>query len=224
MSLPFENNEEKNIKKYSCFCCGVQFTDFEEFREHILEEHEEGRDYVICPFEHCKAPVRDLQLHCKFIHKNLPTPKCAQMKAMIWKDFSNGKSKTKKPKFRQGWHESTKTNTKFQYRSGYEKKVYEYLDQWVEVAYYEAEPFEIPYIHKGQGHKYIPDILVHFIDGHKEVFEIKPANQTAMEKNQDKWYAAKQACDARGWKFVVITEVGIEKLKKLVETQSFKQN
>ena len=52
------------------------------------------------------------------------------------------------------------------------------------------------------------------MDGHVEIWEIKPANQTALPKNQAKWAACQHHCEARGWKFMVMTEVGIGKLKK----------
>ena len=35
--------------------------------------------------------------------------------------------------------------------------------------------------------------------------------------NEAKWAAAKNYCDTRGWDFIVITEVGIGKLKRLIK-------
>lgn len=215
MTLPFPTS---NKRTYQCFVCGIMFDTYDEFQNHILEEHEEGRDYIKCPLERCQAPVRDLRLHFKIKHPHEQIPKNSQMKATIWRDFSpKGKKRSKKPKFKEGWYFSTKMNKKIKYRSGYEQTVYECLDRDIEVNGFDAEPFKIPYIHKGNQHDYIPDIIVKFLDGHTEIWEIKPANQTNLPKNQDKWYAANEACKKRGWKFVVITEKGIGKLKRKIQ-------
>ncbi|RDJ35336.1 MAG: hypothetical protein DWQ19_11010 [Crenarchaeota archaeon] len=213
-------NTPKNIRKFQCFVCARQFESFEEFVSHIVETHEEGTDYVLCPLERCKAPVRDVRSHFKVKHPTEKLPQKGMLKATVWRDVTpKGKIKKRKPKFREGWHHSTKMEKNFYYRSGYEKTVYECFDSWHEVLAYEAEPFQIPYIHEGQCHQYTPDVFIAFIDGHKEVWEVKPANQTLLEKNQNKWFSAKQACEARGWEFVVATEQVIQKLKKKVKNQ-----
>ena len=211
---------QSNVRKFQCFVCGVMFDALDEFTSHIVETHDEGTDYIVCPLERCKAPVRDMRMHFKAKHPGDKLPQKGMMKATIWRDISaKGQVKKRKAKFREGWHQSTKMGKNFYYRSGYEKIVYECLDSWHEVIAYEAEPFEIPYIHEGQCHNYIPDAFIAFLDGHKEVWEIKPANQTLLEKNQSKWFSAKKACEARGWGFEVITETTINKLKKKVKDQ-----
>ena len=218
MTLPFEQNN--SARKYRCFCCGIEFDNYEEFKEHIIEDHEEGREYVLCPLDHCKAPVRDLKSHFKIKHPsfNFKNVK-GQYKAMIWRDFSGNKKKTQKPKFKQGKYQSIKTGKVLSYRSGLEERVYKLLDAYDEVMSFDYEPFEISYIHKGQAHKYIPDIIVTFMDGHKELWEVKPSNQTNLEVNKNKWFAAKEACRIRGWNFEVYTEQKIEKLNKIIRSQ-----
>lgn len=216
--MQFEENNNK--KKYMCFCCGFMLDSIEDFKNHIIEKHEEGQDYILCPLENCKAPVRCIKSHFTTKHPGFPLPKTGMMKATIWRDITlNGKIKKKKPKFKQGWYESTKMNKMLQYRSGLEAQVYECLDQWNEVIAYETEPFEIPYIHQGKQHKYTPDIIISFIDGRKECWEIKPSSQTSYKKNKDKWYYANETCKSRGWEFIVITEQGINKLKQAVKEQ-----
>jgi hypothetical protein len=222
--LPFEEN---NKRKYCCFVCGMTYSGedaFAKYKNHILDKHEEGRDFICCAFEYCKAPVRDLVAHCKARHPNQPIPKIkGQSTATVWRDFSAKKDKTprvKKPKFRQGWFDSQKNQKRFNYRSGYESTVYSLLESDNDVLAYDVEPFEIPYIFKGKEHKYIPDIIVHFLDGHTEICEIKPSNQTALEKNKCKWYAAGILCESRGWKFTVLTEVGIDRLRIKIKNQT----
>ena len=210
----------KNCRKYQCFCCGVQFNNFVEFTNHIIEKHEEGRDYVRCPLERCKACIRCVKSHFKAKHPSEKLPTKGLMKAIIWKDvLPNGKTKVKKRGFREGWHQSTKMGKSFYHRSGYEKKVFELLDSWNDVLAYDVEPFKIPYVHEGSIHQYTPDIFIAFQDGHKSVWEIKPSNQTALPKNQDKFYAAELACVARGWKFEVIVENRINQLAETVKRQ-----
>jgi len=207
--------------KHTCFCCGVQFSDYEEFKSHILDSHEEGRDFVRCPLDHCGAPVRDAKLHMKVKHPRYDMRNFkGQVKALVWQDFSAKGKKTRKPRFKQGKYESTKTGRVLGYRSGLEERVYKILDQHEEVVSFYSEPFNINYIHKGQAHKYIPDLFVTFMDGHKEIWEVKPSNQTDLEVNKNKWRAAEDACKVRGWKFEVFTEQRIDRLAQEVRRQA----
>lgn len=215
--------EDRNKRKYQCFCCGVQFLDPVEFKAHIIEKHEEGRDYVICPLSHCQTPIRDLRTHWAVCHRGQPMPKQTAMRSIVWKDFTTQGKKKKKAvsKIREGYHVSTKMGRNLHYRSGWECTVYECLDTLTEVEAYYIEPFEIPYTissgpQAGEPHHYKPDILIHFADGHKELWEVKPMSQTHLAVNQDKWAAANEACRIRGWDFVVMTEKGINKLKAKV--------
>jgi len=218
MTLPFNNNN--NSRKYQCFCCGMEFEEYYEFKEHLLEEHEEGREYIVCPLEHCQAPVRDMKMHFKAKHPSFDFKKYkGQNRAIIWHDFKGKKKKTRKPKFKQGTYTSTKTGKAIKYRSGLEEKVYKILDQHDNVLSFYAEPFKVPYLHQGHAHDYIPDLFITFMDGHKELWEVKPSSQTTLEVNKNKWEAAKEACKVRGWKFEVYTEKRIEQLGKTVQRQ-----
>ena len=102
------------------------------------------------------------------------------------------------------------------YNSGWEREVYECLEALNEVTGYWVEPIRIPYLHEGHMHDYLPDLRLQFADGHVELWEIKPSEQTSLEMNRDKWDSAKGYCMARNWKFCVMTEKEIGKLKKLV--------
>jgi len=206
--------EKDTSRKYQCFVCNEVFEDYDTFKEHILENHEEGTDYVLCPIAHCQAPVRDVVQHHKAKHPWEILPKKGMLKASIWRDY-RGKRK-KKVKFKQGHYSSIKMDKSFYYKSGYELTVLECLDNWKQIIAFEVEPFEIPYIHRGNDHKYLPDFLVVFADGRKEVWEIKPDSQTTYKKNIDKWRTAELYCEARGWKFYILTEEEIEKLKRVV--------
>lgn len=218
MTLPFNNNINRYIRKYTCFICGKTETDFDLFKNHIIDNHEEGRDFITCPLKRCAAPVRCLKSHFKAVHKNEPIPKTGQLRALIWRNFHGEKLKYKKPHFRNGSMTSMKNNGKeMHYRSGMECEVYECLEVIPDVISYDVEPIKegIPYLYKGEKHNYFPDLKVYFSDGHAEVWEIKPYNQCELEQNTAKWSAAKPWCEARNWDFIVCTEEGLEKLKRL---------
>ena len=220
MVLPFR---DKQPKKYRCFVCGQEYTDYEEFRSHIIENHEEGREYVKCPM--CEAPVRDVRTHVKVKHPGQPIPKEGQMRATVWYDFTGNtrKKKKKKPDYKEGYIVSMKNNGQpMHYRSGYELEVYDCLEELNEVAAYEVEPkdCQTPYFWNGKWRKYWPDLKVKFIDGRTEVWEIKPSNQTDYEQNRMKWDACAKRIGPKGWKFTVKTEQGITKLRKAVTEQN----
>jgi len=208
------------MKTYQCFVCGEQFNCFNQFKQHIVNNHEELREYLICPVSYCQAPVRDLKAHYQCKHPNFDLPTNMPSRAIIWKDISvkNGfKNTIKKPHFYDGNMFSNKNNKEIHYRSHMEQKVFNLLEQWQEVQSYEVEPFAIKYQFLGKNHNYLPDIKVNYCDGTVEVWEIKPSSQTQYAKNKAKWAACHQHCLTRGWKFMVLTEKGINKLNNKVK-------
>jgi len=199
---------------YTCFVCGRAYKDFDEFKSHIFEKHDEGRDYVRCPLKRCGAPIRDVRAHFKVKHPSEPPPSGCQMKATVWRDQRDPKTKKKrKVAFHDGDFPSQKNGKKMHYRSGYELEVYQCLEKMEDVVRYHVEPFGVPYWFQGEQKNYFPDLMVEFTDGHIEVWEIKPKQQTAYEVNDAKWTAADRYCEARGWHFEVKTEQGIQQLR-----------
>lgn len=217
-------NPSKRV--WQCFVCGEKHEDYSTYAEHIVKEHEEGREYIVCPVDICKAPVRDLKVHFKTKHPNRVMPKNCQTKAIIWKDFSlTGKVKTRKPSFKEGWFESKKNNgAKLFYRSGYEAEVYKCLEEDKEIRSFEAEPFKIPYFFEKGWHNYKPDIKVTFQTGGIEIWEIKPKSQKGIKKNQAKWQAMNEYANNLGWSFVVITEKEIKDYKQKIINQKNEAN
>mgnify|MGYP003332997406 CR=1 FL=1 len=214
--MVFEFPQDAHKRKYVCFVCGIAFESLDLYKSHITENHEMGRDYVVCPLDRCGFPVRCVRTHFKVHHPRETLPKTVQLRSTVWRDFSSkGDKKTSRPKFREGYMVSLKNGKEMHYRSGYECEVYEALEHIEEVLQYYVEPIKIGYIFEGEHHIYNPDLIVHFIDGKKEVWEIKPSNQTDLPKNHAKWAACESYCQNRGWKFVVMTERGIGKLKTI---------
>lgn len=221
MGLYFEDSGKVQKRKWQCFVCGKSYDDYPEYKEHILTEHEKGREYLECP--DCGAPVRDMPMHYKAKHPKRIMPKNLQTRVAVWRDFksSGAKKKTKKPTFRQGTFSSQKSGCDLTYRSGMEEEFYNLLEQDSDVTSFHAEPFKVPYYFKGKWHDYIPDIRVNFIDGSTEIWEVKPATQTGpeYEQNQAKWAAMNDHAQNYGWQFVVQTEVALGKLRKKVARQ-----
>lgn len=115
------------------------------------------------------------------------------------------------------------------YRSLWELKFMYYLDSHPDVVEWASEEFSIPYISPidNKIHRYFPDFLVKKKSNNKletVIVEIKPGVQSREPKvqtkatrkyirevktwgiNSAKWKSAKQFCDDRGWKFMVLTE------------------
>lgn len=203
-------------KTLTCFVCGEEVQGYEAFCQHILDVHEEGKDYIKCPMPHCGCPIRDLNIHLKAKHPQVdPKTVPGQRRALVWHDKGpgRGRRKSKAPKIKTGEFQSIKMGKMMHYRSGLERSVYGILDESHDVMAFSEEPFEINYVFKGKPRRYIPDILVKYIDGSQELWEVKPQNQKDLEINQCKWAAASLQCQARGWRFVVIDEDAIETLK-----------
>lgn len=219
--LPFTKNNGQ--RKFQCFICGTVFEQYEPYKDHIIQNHDEGREYITCPLKRCAAPVRDVRLHFASHHAGEALPKTGQMKAMIWKDQSSktGKLKSRKPKFREGYLTSNKNGGKeMHYRSGMECDVYGFLEAMPEVISYEVEPFKVQYSFQGEVHDYNPDLKINFDDGHIEIWEIKPSNQTHLPKNTAKWESCQQHCQTRGYNFMVLTEIGMGKLKQKLKSEN----
>lgn len=112
------------------------------------------------------------------------------------------------------------------YRSSYEKKFMTWLETHKTVKHWGSECFCIPYYYvvDEKMHKYYPDYFVEFEDGTCMVVEIKPSNQTKKPinencwaykeyvKNMCKWKATKEFCEAKGYKFKILTEQTISKM------------
>lgn len=111
------------------------------------------------------------------------------------------------------------------YRSSWEFTVMSFLDHNPSIQQWSSESIKIPYKDPLTGKQtiYVPDFLVVYMDKtqkkHAELWEIKPANQTLVEKvgknpynqaqfvkNQAKWAAAAQWCQQQGIKFRILNE------------------
>lgn len=116
------------------------------------------------------------------------------------------------------------------FRSGWEKRVMEWLDDNINVTQWNSEEIVIPYISPvdNRRHRYFVDFYVEAVGRNGEtkvmLIEVKPKAQTQEPKkpqrktkryltevmtygvNQAKWQAARDFCEAKGWEFKIITE------------------
>jgi hypothetical protein len=115
------------------------------------------------------------------------------------------------------------------YRSTWEIKVMNYLDDNPNVIWWGSEELPIPYFNPidKRKHRYFPDFIAKMrkSDGTvmTYVIEVKPEKQTqpptqkrktktylqeavTYEINKAKWYAAEEFCKDHGWQFQILTE------------------
>jgi len=115
------------------------------------------------------------------------------------------------------------------YRSTWEIKVMNYLDENPNVIWWGSEELPIPYFSPidKRKHRYFPDFIAKMrkSDGTvmTYVIEVKPEKQTqpptqkrktktylqeaiTYEINKAKWYAAEEFCKDHGWQFQILTE------------------
>ena len=120
--------------------------------------------------------------------------------------------------------------TNIVYRSGWERKIMDWLDNKEDVKCWSSEEIVIPYVSPvdGRMHRYFIDFYVEVVDKNSNtqtmLIEVKPHAQTQEPKvpkrktkrfitevmtygvNQAKWKAATEYCMDRGWEFKIITE------------------
>jgi len=120
--------------------------------------------------------------------------------------------------------------TNIVYRSGWELRAMQTLDQNPNVLKWSSEEVVIPYISPvdGRAHRYFVDFYAEVVrpngKTHTMLLEVKPKAQTQEPKqpkrrtkrylsevmtygvNQAKWKAATEYCLDRGWEFKLITE------------------
>jgi hypothetical protein len=123
--------------------------------------------------------------------------------------------------------------TQIIYRSSWECRVMNFLDNNPSVIQWSSEEIVIPYLSPidRKVHRYFPDFYIKVKDKNNNIkemiWEIKPKKQSSQPKkqsritqkyinevvtwgiNEAKWKAAQEYCLDRGWQFKVLTEEDI---------------
>lgn len=118
----------------------------------------------------------------------------------------------------QGKRFFSKTGKEVFYRSSWEKKAMEMLENNPSVLSFSYEPFFIPYyrLHGKQMNlrHYVPDLLIEYSNGEKKLVEIKPKCYLEAAVNLAKFSAAREYCLKNGMTFEVWTQEDLD-IKKL---------
>lgn len=106
----------------------------------------------------------------------------------------------------RGKYTSTKTNQTCYYRSSWELRHMQDLDRDDSISWWEHEPMRIPYVFEGKERNYVPDFIVRYADGRKEMQEVgRKTVKEGLPRNQAKIESARLFCESRGWTFRVVS-------------------
>ena len=90
----------------------------------------------------------------------------------------------------------------------------QYLDANDEILTWEYESIRLSYMYHGNKRWYVPDFLVKFQDGHGELWEVKPKEFVAAEKNVCKAHAAIDWCSENAVsRYVILTGDTLHEMK-----------
>lgn len=152
--------------------------------------------------ENAKSKIRDSAIERKAV-KNLQS---------IESRTKANQTKLKKLISGNAWHSevgrfySLKNQEILYYGSSYELHTYKILEQLSKIKSYSRCNFTIPYYFKDSIRKYVPDIVITYIDETQEVIEVKSEWALKEEKNIAKFKAAEEYCIKNNLSFSVWTE------------------
>lgn len=114
--------------------------------------------------------------------------------------------------FKTGYFSSKKNAKELFYRSSYEYRIMNCLENMENVIAYQHEPFSIKY---GTGKRYVPDFLVFYHDGSRELIETKCARKDWTESTELKMKAGEEYCASfEAMKYKLMYLVDIEQLEQ----------
>lgn len=116
-----------------------------------------------------------------------------------------GKFKPYETRCRNGDHKSDKAGRTMHYRSGWEFAVMKHLDVNPDVMTYEYESVRVSYRYNDNKRWHVPDFIITFHDGRREMWEVKPETYIDTEKVKLKSEAARVYCEQNGMRYLVFT-------------------
>src|SRR5579872_3830732 len=126
-----------------------------------------------------------------------------------------GPGRRRRGHYHRGEYTSTKTGLVCKHRSGWELVYMTYLDAELSVTTWGYESVVIPYVSNvrtGRLRNYHPDFVVTYVDGRRELVEIKPSKRVKQAAVQKKLKAAGSWCAINGVELKVVTEVELKAL------------
>jgi hypothetical protein len=118
-------------------------------------------------------------------------------------------------RFITGTFHSNKMNSDMNYRSSWELRYMEWLEENEDVIAYEYESMVIPYISNirtSRVRKYFPDFYVIYADGRSFIVEIKPTRFLSRQTIKKKIAAGHDYALDHGHEYVVLTETDLKQL------------
>lgn len=101
---------------------------------------------------------------------------------------------------------SYKNDKMLHYSSSYEKRFMNELEINPEVISYDKCRSSIEYELEGKIHRYLPDFVINWSNGLKEIIEVKPKCFIGFGVNPTKFAYAEPYCKSKGYEFRVVTE------------------
>ena len=98
-----------------------------------------------------------------------------------------------------GWYESTKTGRRHFFRSGWEEATMKFLDNDPMVVTWDYECVRIPYCYDDHKRWYVPDFIVSFVDGTRDMWEVKPKQFLETERVRLTAAAGEAYCKEHGF-------------------------
>lgn len=102
---------------------------------------------------------------------------------------------------KKGHYVSTKTHKEHFFRSSWEEAVMKFLDTNPTVEAWEYESVRIPYVYGAENRQrwYVPDFVIYFSNGTKEIWEVKPQEFLLTERVMNTTAAGREYCQANGF-------------------------
>jgi len=139
--------------------------------------------------------------------------KLSEKKSKIMTDLiMNGKIK-----YNYGKFYSDRLKKEFNYRSSYELRFFEIIENISSIINYEYESLRIPYTYKGKKRSYIPDFLITIEDGSKIIVEVGVYTFKIYkdEKTECKHKATIGYCIKNNIEFFIISEYGLNAVENM---------
>lgn len=175
----------------------------------------ERRIFKLSRIQFCQVLDEPIQTHL-ISFSQIDVGRFERNKIVVLQEVGNEIAETSKSSSTQQVHSSTKTKKEYpkkvffkkmktegMCRSPLEEIVFKELDNDPAVDYFKVEPFKIPYKYYGHTHNYLPDVLVTYKNGRKELLEIKLSGDIFSPKNQAKFRAARTFAKEHNMHFIV---------------------
>jgi len=174
-----------------CKTCGIEFQ---------IHFHDLGKITHCSPVCAARDPERLMRIRGKKRNIAFSKEGIASIRKSLLRRMGTMYTQSKR-----GYHTSKKAGRVW-YRSSYEKKAYEILDDNNDFVSYSVEPTHIEYMLYGKKHWYFPDILAVRRDGSMVLIEVKAKWGVNEKKFMVKERSAKRWCCKRGYDYMLWTE------------------